>query len=575
MKQDMRKNFYRGCVLSGITRVLSEMDRDPFSVTYGSFDREYWAWATKDFSNIDLQRAVYPLTLVYLNDFEGNEWYQEPRIKDWILAGIRYCGKVQHEDGSFDHHYPNEHSFVGVAFPLYEISQAFIDLDKKDELSTNERECWLSVMINAANFIYRNNELHGFISNHRAGAACALYSMFLITGNVEYKNRAYFFIDTIVKKMSQREGWLFEYSGADPGYQTLDTYYLANFYRITGDKTILNRIIIPSIKFLIYFFHPDGSVGGEYGSRNCPLYFPGGFEILSSEIPEAKAIAQIGAQAAKLGYSPALMAHDLRNFVPMLSCYTQAFFVDNNDEHVSSAQLPFERKFERYWPEAGFFVRSDKNLYFILGLSKGGVIKVFDKTKKELIVSHAGYIVELENRKLYTTQTSNYTDTECFPDCISSEVPLKSYRTFSFEPSTFLFYPYRIMTPFRFFLFRLFNLTIGKIRFFNNWVRKNIIVGLFIDKRKEIPFKVKRSMTFFNDSLSFSDDFSSFANQPVKSIHSSDIFTTIYMGSSKYYRHSEKLRDDLSKGNFGDGLSNGKREYSYKIDINGLTKCFK
>ena len=111
-------------------------------------------------------------------------------------------------------------------------------LDKASMLESEERAIWLSIMIKATNFLCKNDELHGFISNHRAGAACALFVMYLITGDDAYKKRAYFFINTIEKRMSQKEGWLCEYNGADPGYQTLDTYYLANFYP-AGNKALL------------------------------------------------------------------------------------------------------------------------------------------------------------------------------------------------------------------------------------------------------------------------------------------------------------------------------------------------
>ncbi|HHT9106579.1 MAG TPA: hypothetical protein ACFYD7_12025 [Candidatus Wujingus californicus] len=570
MNRSTRRDLYRRCVLSGIPRALTEMDRDPFSVTYGSFDREYWAWATKDFSNIDLQRAIYPLTLIYLNDFEGNVWYREPRVKDWIIAGVRYWGKVQHRDGSFDHHYPNEHSFVGIAFTLYEISQAFLDLDKASMLESEERAIWLSIMIKATNFLCKNGELHGFISNHRAGAACALFVMYLITGDDAYKKRAYFFINTIEKRMSQNEGWLCEYNGADPGYQTLDTYYLANFYQLSNDEKVLQEVIIPSIKFLIYFFHPDGSVGGEYGSRNCPLYFPSGFEILATVIPEAETIAQTGAFAVSKGNSPSLTDHDIRNFIPMLSCYTQALVVSLGEKSSESTQMPFEREFERYWPEAGLYVRSDKRMYVIVGCSKGGVIKVFDKVGKRLIASHGGYMVEQKNGKLYSTQFLNRPICEIPFYYTKGEVELKEEQKLSFEFSFFLVVVSRVMTPLRFLFFRLFNLTFGRIHWLNNWIRRSVITGIFIHRKVKSNFCLVRNMIFSKDEIEVKDSFHGLKLKHFKSIRASDIFTTIYMGSSKYYRHAEKLEDKLSKVDLFRYLKEDKLIVSYKIDVSGI-----
>lgn len=565
MNRELRRELYREIILSAIPRVLTQLDRDPFSITYGCFDREYWAWATKDFSNIDLQRAIYPLTHSYLNNFDGNIWYRQSRIRDWILAAFNYWAKVQHNDGSFDHHYPSEHSFVGVAFTLYEISQAFVEMYKAGELSEEDRCLWLSVMKKAADFLCLNDELHGFISNHRLGAACALYSMFLITGNEKYKKRAYFFIDSIKNRMSKKEGWLCEYNGADPGYQTLDAYYLAIFYHLSNDESLLQNVIMPSFQFLIYFFHPDGSVGGEYGSRNCPLYFPAGFEILASIIPEAEAIAQIGAKAISAGNSPALMDHDIRNFVPMLSAYTQAFFINNSKKSVLSAQMPFEREFERFWPEAGLFIRSDKKRYFIVGFSKGGVVKVFDKIEKKIIASHCGYMVKSKNKRHYSTQFLNSAG-NLIPDCAGKEVALQVKRVVSFRSPLFLVAHTRIMTPFRFLLFRTFNFTIGRIKWFNNLVRHKIITDIFIHRKIMFASRIKRTMIFSENALEAIDDFSdlSLRDKDMKSIRASDFFTIIYMGSSKYYRHSEKIEDKMSKIELYEILKRNKI-YSFNI----------
>ena len=51
-------------------------------------------------------------------------------------------------------------------------------------------------------------------------------------------------------------------------------FYFKNYIKDPSneDEKFFTTIVGPSIQFLQYFIHPDGSVGGEYGSRNCPLY---------------------------------------------------------------------------------------------------------------------------------------------------------------------------------------------------------------------------------------------------------------------------------------------------------------
>lgn len=540
MNTQARKELYGKLVVSAIPRVLTELDRDSLSYTYGSFDREYWAWATKDFSNIDLQRAVYPLTLIYLTEFEGNVWHKSAKILTWIKAGIQFWINAQYEDGSFDHHYPHERSFVGVAFTLYEISRAFAALCEADAMSSDLHDAFHGAMKRGADYLCKIDELHGFISNHRGGAACALYSTYLLTKDERYLKRAEYFIETVRQRQSKSEGWLYEYGGADPGYQTLDTYYLSNYYEMSGDKQLFEQVIRPSVRFLHYFFHPDGSVGGEYGSRNCALYFPSGFELLAKTVPEAAAIAQAGAYAVKEGNSPDLISHDIRNFVPMLSSYTQALLTCGKTPEAEPVEMPYEREFERYWPEAGLYVRSDRKKYYVLGISKGGVLKIYNKAGKKLEASHCGYMVQA-NKGWFSTQFLNQAiSLSQQMKCEGQEAPIENPLTLNFGVPLFLVAHKRIMTELRFLLFRIFNFTFGRDKSINDWVRKHVITGIFIHRRKKISGKVSRCFRFSEERVEIRDSMSEFVSRKeIEKIIASDYFTTIYMASSKYFRRSD------------------------------------
>jgi len=568
MNTKQRFEIYKKNVLASIPRILSELDRDPFSLTYGSFDREYWAWASKDFSNADLQRAIYPLTLLYLNKFEGNIWVGKKKVQEWIFAAMRFWKQSQHKNGSFVGLYPYEYSFGTVAFTLYEIGQSFLLLKKEGKLPDEIQKEILPSMTKAADFLLKSNERHGFISNHRLGASCALYIMHLITGNVVYKERAYYFIQTVIEKASKKEGWLLEYGGADPGYQTLDTYYLANFYRMSGDGELLNKLIWPSIKFITFFFHPDGSIGGEYGSRNCPMYYPSGFELLAESIPEAEAVARTGAYGITKGNTPSLLSMDIRNFVPQLSSYIQSLITCMNANDIECPQIPFEYCFERYWPEAGLFVRSDKKYYTVVGCSKGGVIKVFDKEKKVLIASHCGYMIECKNRVYGSNQFLETLYPQGLEDCKGQEVTVQPVRKIHIEHLFYEVTKKRVFTPARFLLFRIYNCTIGRIYEINEWVKRNIIIALFISRKKKLPFFLVRSLIFDCKELIVEDELRG-KIEKVSSISAAPFFTTIYMASSKYYRHGELIKDHFSGGNYSELIK--QRRVKWRVDNNGAS----
>jgi len=569
MERSERQGLYAAQLADAMPRALTELDRDPFSLTYGCFDREYWAWATKDFANFDLQRAIYPLTLAYLQPFPGNRWHGSARLKDWIKASFAHCERVQHANGSFDHHYPNEFSVVGVSFPLAEIGLAFMMLDAAGELSPSERQRWIAFFARCAGFLCKVDETHGFISNHRLGAVCGLHIAATLTGEARFKRRGEEILATVVANASS-EGWPLEYTGADPGYQTLDTNFMAHYFRLTGDQNFLERLVLPSLEFLIYFFHPDGSVGGEYGSRNCPLYYPGGFEVFAPHSGAAETIARLGAKAIQDGHSTALGGHDIRNFVPMMSSYSLALSACAEGQPAAAAEPPFERQFERYWPDAGLFVRSDARHYTIVGCSKGGVVKIFNKESHSLEAAHSGYLLEAENGKAWSTQFHERNKVQGLEDCSGKEVAPRTECRFSVEAAFYGVVPMRLFTPFRFLLFRIFVLTIGRNVAVNNWVKRHIIIGLVIHRRKRSAMRAIREFTFAEDGLTIRDELTGLAKISAVRLRAADIFTTIYMGSSKYYRHMESLTDRLSDKNLIDLIRASGGVLTYQIKDDGL-----
>ena len=73
-----------------------------------------------------------------------------------------------------------------------------------------------------------------------------------------------------------------EYEGPDPGYQTLCTHYLSSILEIEKSEKLLVSLK-KSGEFLSHFIHPDGSIGGLYGSRNTEVYYPGGISKLAMD----------------------------------------------------------------------------------------------------------------------------------------------------------------------------------------------------------------------------------------------------------------------------------------------------
>ena len=542
------KEVYRKEILSAIPRILSSQDRDPSSPTYGCFDREYWAWATKDFANIDLQRSVYAISLLWKNNFAGNKYYKNEKVLEWITAGLNFWCACQHKDGSFDHLYVNEHSYAATSFTLYEIGETYVLLEKT--FNEEFREKMKMHIRRAADFLVRFDELHGFISNHRACTSCALYVSYKIIGDKKYVKKADEYIGSIMQKQSE-DGWFNEYGGADPGYQTLDTFYLSCYHKLSGEKKIL-QMLEKSLKFLAYFVHPNGTIGGEYGSRNTELNYPSGFEYLSEKIPEAKSISDKIREGIEDG-SLHLADLDIRNFVPFLTSYTLAFF-EHKDNLKNSPRLPYEYgDFEKYFPESQIFIKKNRNYYAIIGISKGGVIKVYDLKSRSLFYTNCGYVGMLKNNSVLSSQMLNYS---------------KNVKTGRHEiefDAGFFMVPNRVMTPAKFFAFRAFNLTLGRFYRINNLVRDRIIVRSFIMPRKKTGLKMKRKISFSERGIEIKDTI----NNPgfrFRNFREEGKFTTVFMASSKYYQEQDLAVSRTSKTDYAERI-NGKRVSEIKREI--------
>ena len=208
----------------------------------------------------------------------------------------------------------------------------------------------------------------------------------------------------------------------------------------------LRRVAVPLLHFLalaggaLLGLHPDGSIGGEYGSRSCPHFFPGGFEIFAQRLPLAEALAASGVWGLASRNSAGLADADFRNRVPLATSYALAHQAvcqrlemmrdPRSFARVGDSRLPCERVFEKWWPEAGLYVRSEPETYLIFGGSKGGVIKYCSKENGRLLHSSCGYVGRLSDGRHVTTHLYSLAP-DMFVEglCPNRETPLEKCRT--------------------------------------------------------------------------------------------------------------------------------------------------
>ncbi len=501
-----------------IEYALSQLDRDPFSKTSGSFDRLYWGWKLKDYPDATLQRLTYVLTNYYYKI--ENTICEEETFLAWIVKSFDYLKTIQHSDGSFDQAFPNEHSHGATAFLLFDIARAYqLVLDKLQE---EARKGVSETVEKMGDYLITHDETHGFISNHLLGAAAGLQALYKITRDNEYKKHAAFYVHQVLSQQSP-EGWYVEYGGADPGYQTLGIYYLSHYYLETKDETVLESLR-KAVEFVSYFVHPDGSFGGEYGSRNTEVFYPGGFALLYDEIPLARCVLNFMIGKIESGNTVNLNTVDIGNLAPLLSNYLNVIEYDKAKDIASEELIPFCRKpFIKDFKDAGIVVYNGKNNYAVVGASKGGVIKEFDKNTGTKMHDDCGYIGKLKTGEIISTQKLSK------PDYVLSASHLQIHADlYEIKQS--------IPDPLNFLLLRFFNFTLGRV----HWIReavKRILVKTLLTNSKKANYRLDRKVSFgfplkVEDHIEpeVSEDKFLYLKHGIK-------FSTIHMAASKYFYH--------------------------------------
>ena len=503
-----------------IPRLLSWQDREPFSASYGCFDRTFWCWKFTDFAGARFQEGVYALSYLYRHPFENNRFHEHPQVLKWILAGMRFWRNLQYKDGSFDEAYPFERSLAATAFTSFYVGEGYLEVSQ--ELSTVAQDSLIKTFQKAGDWLCANDEKHGVLSNHLAVAAAALYTIYRITGEEKYENRTRHFIQRIYEHQSD-EGWYEEYGGADPGYQTHGTFYLARIWQLNQDAELLESLR-KSVSFLKYFIHPNRTLGGEYGSRNTEFYFPAGFEILATELPDAALIANFMRQSVAEQSAAGISAMDAYNFLPMLNNYL--FAAENASKLDTNGVLPWQQEGEWAFPDAGLIVKSTPSYYAVVGVSKGGVLKIYYKKEPKLAFSDCGYWARTVKGDIISCQH------------LQRPAQFSVNGNMVVITSDFVKVNQKIFNPTLFMGFRLFSLTLGRYKKIAYWL-KNLLVKVLVSRKKKSPLHLIRRISFEENDVHLEDQIELLQKCRLDTLKAGSKFATIHMGSSRYFQAQE------------------------------------
>lgn len=357
----MNKGVYIKNAEADIERLLTNMDRNRGSETYGCLSRPYWHDKITDFPSAHQQIGVLPLTLAYTQDWGGNIFYKEENVRQYINAALKFWTEIQRGNGSFDEHYPNEHSMGAVSWTLWAVTESYLLLRQSGEETPSIEES----IEQAVNFLQDYDE-PGNIANHQAVAASALINSHRITGKGQEMVEERI---SRLKEMQSNEGWFQEYVGADIGYQSTSISHIARVWSY-DNEIIPKSMIEDSLDFFSNFIDKHNYYSGIIGSRNTQHIHAAGFEILASEFEKAEKIANTVRRNREKGNLLEPSRMDDKHFSRQLAEYMEAF------RHAKKQTEGFSQIDSRTY--SPLTVVSSGTSRIFINKSKGGIYKKYE-----------------------------------------------------------------------------------------------------------------------------------------------------------------------------------------------------
>lgn len=522
--QDLR-HVYLEKALSQIPRLLSLLDRNPFSPTYGSFHREYWLDKVTDFPDAMAQFSVQALALVFARDMPGNVYYRQPKVRDWTVAALDYWTRIQHADGSCDEFYPYERGWAGpTGFMLYAAVEAYKLLGEAVPADVSARI--IAAIRRAACFMARGEAEEDRLANHHAVAALAVRKAYELLGDPELEVAYRRIWKGFLQYQNRAEGWLTEYDGADPGYLSATVSFLAKIYQGYPAPEIL-EVARAAVGFASYFAYPNGYYAGSMGSRQTLHFYPHGAEVFAEQIPLARALAQRMLEGLEGGalVPPEIMPD---RYLGWRVAEFLLAYLDARPRPATLAALPYESPpFRRWFPGARIYIRRDPDSYLLANLAKGGVVKLFDSATGRLAYNDCGLLGRLADGTLVSSQWIDHAyRVEVSDEQLVVEGSLQRMT------ST------KSFTPIKMALFRAVLTAVGWSPRASHLIKGGIRRALMLGTRS-IPLRFRRSIRLEGGVLTVTDRLRRVGDLQVAGLMVGDEFAVRYVPQSRYFQAQE------------------------------------
>lgn len=347
-------------------RILTQMERDPDSPWAGCFDRDFWHYKMRDFSSMVLQQGLLVLQVMHRSSLPGNPLAGNPRVREWIGAGLRFWASRQLRSGGFDEYYPRESGYPPAAFSLYAVG-----LLLREQGGRNVEPAVLRAVQGCVDWLLAHPERNTL--NQEAAGLAGLALAARLPGvrvdavRLEERLSAFF-------AAQSEEGWFPEYGGPDLGYLCVTLDCLWDYLEVTSDERAL-AAMRRAAGFMAWMLAPGGRLPVMANSRNTDYLAPYGLVRLGATDPVASAVVRaMLARAAEPDHY--LHATDDRYACHYLF---QSHFraLAHLPALCAPSALPCEAGGEEFHAHCGIYARHASGQSLFFAGRKGGVCYLF------------------------------------------------------------------------------------------------------------------------------------------------------------------------------------------------------
>ncbi len=463
---------------------FSMWNREPASSSYGSFDRQYWGWKYKDFSDATLQYGVR-LAVEYAT---SRGWVNS--LPELLRGYVSYCASIQLKDGSFNQCYPFERT-PGV---IYDILSTLIYVRRNSLLEDSAASSQLDQIIEkAVGFALKTDEKHGEVANHLAQYAYELLNYAAYAGSDPAKAKAEQYIDRFMGSFESVEGWFLEYNGPDPGYQTRCLRYLSKIAGMLCSDELWRKVALAA-GFVNEVMMPDGSIHPMLGCRSTALLYPSAFEALAAKDPEWQSLAARVHDVWSRRKVPMPSEIDYGNAIRLADDALDAHFHLKSTDVKAGSRPIILPDGDRDFSVAGIHIRRDKNRVVYVGSNIGGVVITYSKSSSknwELAYEDSGFMLKSATEAWITRMPGVGTVTKCE----RNQIKINTVFAKSLHDE---------VTPFRLIVLRILNLTLFRSQWMGDLFRK-LVVSKLMSGLKIAPMRHHRDVVLDAKAVRITD----------------------------------------------------------------------